>query len=218
MLAHMQANFICRFVRGNTPAGVLTNQRMPSDNPGMNMYKRRRFPPDIISYAVWLYHRFNLSHGDIEDLLAERGITVGYESIRLWCIKFGPRFAKRPRHKHQGFGDTFYIDEVFVKIRGEALPVARCRPGWGCHRCFSPGPKGCKGRQAFLQTADRQAWRRTLDYRYRQAGQFSGCPSGIGSWFTSRYGPIRQQQGREVFAGSGNRTTPVVRLRLRDRR
>ena len=55
----------------------------------MNTYKPHRFPPDIISYAVWLYYWFNLSHRDIEDLLAERGITVSHESIRLWCIKFG---------------------------------------------------------------------------------------------------------------------------------
>jgi len=55
----------------------------------MNTYKRQRFPPGIISYAVWLYYRFNLSHRDIEDLLAERGIIVTRESIRLWCNKFG---------------------------------------------------------------------------------------------------------------------------------
>ena len=52
----------------------------------MNIYKRHRFPPDIIRYAVRLYHRFNPSHGDIEDLLAERRISVSHESIRLWCI------------------------------------------------------------------------------------------------------------------------------------
>ncbi len=57
----------------------------------MNTYKRHRFPPDIISYAVWLYYRFNRSHRDIEDLLTERGITVSYEAVRLWCIKFGAR-------------------------------------------------------------------------------------------------------------------------------
>ena len=85
----------------------------------MSTYKRHRFPPEIISYAVWLYHRFNLSHRDIEDLLAERGITVSYESIRLWCIKFGQKYARRLKRKHQGYGDTFYIDEVFVKIGGE---------------------------------------------------------------------------------------------------
>ncbi len=82
----------------------------------MNIYKRHRFPPDVISYAVWLCHRFNLSHRDIEDLPAERGITVSHESIRLWCIKFGTQFARRLRRKHAGFGDTFYIDEVFVRI------------------------------------------------------------------------------------------------------
>jgi putative transposase len=84
-----------------------------------SLYKRHRFPPDIISYAVWLYYRFNLSHRDIEDLLAERSITVSYESIRLWCKKFGPKFARRLKRKHQGYGDTFYVDEVFVKINGK---------------------------------------------------------------------------------------------------
>ena len=84
----------------------------------MNTYKRHRFPPDIISYAVWLYYRFNLSHRDIEDLLAERGITVTRESIRLWCIKFGAIYTRRLKRKHQGYGDTFYIDEVFIKING----------------------------------------------------------------------------------------------------
>ena len=85
----------------------------------MNTYKRHRFPPDIISYAVWLYYRFNLSHRDIEDLLAERGITVTRESIRLWCIKFGAIYTRRLKRKHRGYGDTFFIDEVFVKINGK---------------------------------------------------------------------------------------------------
>ena len=85
----------------------------------MNTYKRHRFPPDIISYAVWLYFRFNLSHRDVEDLLAERGIIVTRESIRLWCIKFGALYARRLKRNHRGYGDTFYIDEVFVKINGK---------------------------------------------------------------------------------------------------
>jgi putative transposase len=85
----------------------------------MNTYKRHRFPPEIISYAVWLYYRFNLSHRDIEDLLAERGITVSHESIRLWCIKFGAIYTRRLKRKHRGYGDTFYIDEVSIKINGK---------------------------------------------------------------------------------------------------
>jgi len=89
------------------------------DNTGMNIYKRHRFPPDIISYAVWLYFRFNLSHRDIEDLLAQRDIIVSYETIRLWSIKFGARYVRRLKRRHRGYGDTFYIDEVFVKINGK---------------------------------------------------------------------------------------------------
>ena len=84
-----------------------------------SLYKRHRFPPEIIQHAVWLYYRFNLSSRDIEDLLAERGIAVSYEAIRLWCIKFGPQFARRLKRRHHGYGDTFFIDEVFVKIQGK---------------------------------------------------------------------------------------------------
>ena len=83
------------------------------------MHKRHRFPADIIQYAVWLYFRFNLSHRDIEDLLAQRGINVTHESIRLWCNKFGSKYAEKLRRKHPGYGDTFFIDEVFIKVEGK---------------------------------------------------------------------------------------------------
>ena len=88
-------------------------------NSSVPLYKRHRFPSEIIQYAVWLYHRFNLSHRDIEDLLAEKGIVVTHESIRLWCIKFGPAYARKLRRQHHGYGDTFFLDEIFVKIRGK---------------------------------------------------------------------------------------------------
>ena len=82
-------------------------------------YKRYRFPPEIIQFVGWLYYRFTISHRDIEDLLAQRGIEVSHESIRLWCNKFGPTYARRLRRAHRGYGDTFFIDEVFVKIQGK---------------------------------------------------------------------------------------------------
>ncbi len=82
------------------------------------MYKRYRYPTEIIQYTVWLYYRFNLSHRDIEDLLAKSDINVTYEAIRLWCNRFGPKYAARLKRKHQGYGDTFFIDEVFVRIGG----------------------------------------------------------------------------------------------------
>ena len=84
----------------------------------MNIYQRYRFPPEIISYAVWLYCRCNLSHRDIEDLLAQRGITVTCATMRLWWIKFGPRCARRLQRKHHGYGDTCCIDAVCVQING----------------------------------------------------------------------------------------------------
>ena len=68
---------------------------------------------------MWVYYRFTLSFRDIEDLLAEKSISVSYESIRLWCIKFGPAYARKLKRRHSGFGDTFYLDEVFIKINGK---------------------------------------------------------------------------------------------------
>ena len=65
-----------------------------------------RFPPEIISYAVWAYHRFCLSFRDVEDLLAERGITVSYEAIRILCQKFGPDYARRLKRRQGRLGDV----------------------------------------------------------------------------------------------------------------
>ena len=81
-------------------------------------YRGCRFPPAIISHAVWLYYRFGLSFRDVEDLLAERGITVTYEAIRHWCRTFGLDYARRLRHRRGRQGDTWHLDEQFVKIQG----------------------------------------------------------------------------------------------------
>ncbi len=81
-------------------------------------YRGYRFPPDIIRHAVWLYFRFGLSFRDVEDRLAERGVTVTYEAIRQWCLTFGLDYARRLRRRRGRMGDTWYLDEVFVKIHG----------------------------------------------------------------------------------------------------
>ena len=81
-------------------------------------YHGYRFPPDIISHAVWLYYRFCLSFRDAEDLLAQRGVTVTYETIRQWCQRFGPVYARRLRRRRGRMGDTWHLDEVFVTIQG----------------------------------------------------------------------------------------------------
>ena len=64
-------------------------------------YRRHRFPPPIIQHAIWLYLRFTLSYRDVEELLAERGLEVSYETVRRWVLKFGPGFD-RPVKKSLG--------------------------------------------------------------------------------------------------------------------
>ncbi len=82
-------------------------------------YHRHRFPSEIISHAVWLYHRFCLSFREVEELLAERGITVTYETVRQWCQKFGLAYARKLKKCQGRLGDTWYLDEVFITIQGE---------------------------------------------------------------------------------------------------
>ena len=89
---------------------------MKRDTPSYHGY---RFPPDIISHAVWLYHRFGVSFRDVEDLLAQRGITVSYEAIRLWCLTVGSVYARRLKRRQGRLGDIWHLDEVFVTIQGQ---------------------------------------------------------------------------------------------------
>ena len=70
-------------------------------------YARHQLPPEIIQHAVWLYLRFTLSYRDVEELLAERGISVAYESVRRWVIKFGPVFARNLRRLRPRVGQHF---------------------------------------------------------------------------------------------------------------
>ena len=88
-------------------------------NSSQSRYHGHRFPPEIISHAVWLYYRFGLSLRDVEDQLAKRGIVVSYETIRRWCGRFGPDYARRLRQRQGRLGDTWFLDEVFVTINGE---------------------------------------------------------------------------------------------------
>ena len=89
-----------------------------------NIYKRHRFPPSIIQYAVWLYCRFNLSTRDVEDLLAERNINVSYESIRLWVNKFGPVFTRRLKPFFQRFLQAGGIPREIVTDKLRSYGVA----------------------------------------------------------------------------------------------
>ena len=103
-------------------------------------YKGFRFPPEIISHAVWLYFRFSLSFRDVEELLVQRGIVVSYETVRQWGLKFGQTYANELRRRRPRCGDKWHLD---VRLPHdpwrETLPVASRGPGRQC-----PGHSGAE--------------------------------------------------------------------------
>jgi putative transposase len=82
-------------------------------------YKGFRFPVEIISHGVWLYHRFPLSFREVEEMMLERGIVVSHETLRQWCAKFGQTYASGLRRRRPRPGDTWHLDEVYTKIAGK---------------------------------------------------------------------------------------------------
>jgi putative transposase len=125
----------------------------------ISLYKGHRFPQDIISHAVWLYYRFSLSYRDVEELLAERGVVVTYETVRQWCLKFGQPYANDLRRRRVDFGDKWHLDEVFLKINGTTqylwravdqhgnvldILVQRCRNKTAAKKFFRKLLKGCQ--------------------------------------------------------------------------
>jgi putative transposase len=92
--------------------GMKTNTTAPN-------YKGFRFPPEIISHAVWLYFRFSLSYRDVQELLAERGTVVTYETVRQWCLKFGQTYANELRHRRPRCEDKWHMDEMVLTIQAK---------------------------------------------------------------------------------------------------
>src|SRR5262244_4583509 len=84
-------------------------------------YRGHRFPAPIIQHAIWLYIRFTLSYRDVEDLLAERGLDLSYETVRRWVLKFGPAIARRLRRRRPRPSDRWHLDEMVVRIAGRRM-------------------------------------------------------------------------------------------------
>ena len=89
-------------------------------------YAGYRFPPEIIDQAIWLYLRFTLSLRDVEDLLAERGVAVSYETLRRWVNHFGPMIAADLRKRRLKPHTTWHLDEVYLKIDRRRRRGPRC--------------------------------------------------------------------------------------------
>src|SRR6266446_2549410 len=88
-------------------------------------YRRHRFPPEIIQHAIWLYLRFTLSYRDVEELLAERGLDISYETVRCWVLKFGPTIARRLRQRRPRPSDRWHLDEMVIRIAGVRMYLWR---------------------------------------------------------------------------------------------
>src|SRR6184192_3021314 len=88
-------------------------------------YRRHRFPPPIIRHAIWLYLRFTLSYRDVEELLAERGLEVSYETVRRWVLKFGSRIARRLRRSRPRPTGRWHLDEMVVRVAGRQMYLWR---------------------------------------------------------------------------------------------
>src|SRR5881409_2426402 len=92
---------------------------------GSALYSRHRFPPPIIQHAIWLYLRFTLSYRDVEDILAERGLEISYETVRRWVLKFGPGIARKLRRCRPRPSDRWHLDEMVVRIAGNRMYLWR---------------------------------------------------------------------------------------------
>ena len=88
-------------------------------------YRRHRLPPEIIQHGIWLYLRFTLSYRDVEELLAERGLDISYETVRRWVLKFAPAIARRLRQRRPRPSDCWHLDEMVVRIAGERMYLWR---------------------------------------------------------------------------------------------
>jgi putative transposase len=88
-------------------------------NTTSNPYRGFRFPAEIINQTVWLYHCFSLSLREVELILAARGVLVSYETIREWSLRFGRAYATALKRRRPQPGDKWFLDEVFVRIRGK---------------------------------------------------------------------------------------------------
>ena len=133
---------------------------------GKVSYHRHRYPSIVIQQAIWLYFRFALSYRDVEDMLAERGIDVSYETVRRWAVKFGAIIARKLRRGRSRPDVRWHLDEVFVSINGRQLYVWRAVDSEGAvldiRRETEAAPTDAKtpeeARRRSSHRRDRQAW------------------------------------------------------------
>ena len=191
-------------------------------------YHGYRFPPDIISHAVWLYHRFCLSFRDAEDLLAQRGVTVTYETIRQWCQRFGPVYARQLRRRRGRMGDTWHLDEVFVTIQGRRQYLWRAVDEDGDVLDILVQPRRIGTPRSLLSQVAEEPAASAATPDHRQAAQLLGRLSRGDAVGGPRHRSVREQSSRglpptDASAGAPDaavhvgRSAPTVRVGSRYR-
>jgi transposase-like protein len=168
-----QSTRIRRINRADTAMGIVKLRRSEQTEQmktNLLSYRGYRFPHEIISHAVWLYHRFCLSFRDVEDLLAQRGITVSYETIRQWCRMVGIEYARTLRRRQGRLGDTWHLDELFVTIQGQRQYLWRAvdQAGDVIDILVQPRPRSA-GSRTILSQATERSGKRTPATGHRQA-------------------------------------------------
>jgi transposase-like protein len=108
-----------------------TTHRSRRSIPARSTFAGFRFPPDVIVLAVWWYLRFGLSHRDVEELLAERGVEVDHVTIYRWVLRFTPLLADAARPCRHRVGDRWQVDETYVKVAGQWRYVYRAIDQFG---------------------------------------------------------------------------------------
>src|SRR5207237_199751 len=133
-------------------------------------YRRHRFPPEIMQHAIWLYLRFTLSYRDVEELLAERGLDISYETVRRWVLKFGPAIARRLRQRRPRPSDRWHLDGDGRADRPRADVSLACRrPRGRGTRHAGPAPTRHPGGAAADAQASQEARFRAEIAGHRQA-------------------------------------------------
>ena len=171
-------------------------------------YHRYRFPPDIIQNAVWLYFRFPLSFRAVEDLLAERGIDVSYETVRRWSVKFGLAYARKLRRSHPPADTRWHLDEVFVSINGRSMYLWRA--------------VDCEGEVLDVLVQSRRNKRAALKLMRKLLKTQGFVPASIVTDNLPSYGAALSDlgmKGKHVTGGSNNRAeNSHLPIRQRERR
>ena len=164
---------------------------------------------------MWLYHRYCLSFRDVEDLLAARGIIVSYETVRQWCRKFGPDYARRLKRRQGRLGDTWFLDEVFVTINGQRQYLWRAvdQDGDLIDILVQPRRDG-RAAQRFLSSTLTKPATRTVSSRHRQAGQLPCCSSQPHAFGQPRHGPLRKQSRRSLPSTHATAGAADARLQI----